>query len=93
MSHDPEEIKKHVKIYISVFAALAFLTIITVTVSYLHLSPVQTVIVALLIAAVKASLVACFFMHLISEKKAILYILLLTLIFLLLVLVIPAIKY
>ena len=71
----PEAIKKHVKIYIAVFAALAALTIVTVVVSYLHLPPSKAVLVALSIATVKASLVALFFMHLISEKQIIFYIL------------------
>ena len=94
MTHgaSPEEIKKHVKVYVSVFAALAFLTLVTVTVSYLHLTPVKAVLVALFIAGVKASLVACFFMHLISEKKVIFSILVFTVIFFLLVLILPAIS-
>jgi cytochrome c oxidase subunit 4 len=74
----PEAIKKHVKIYISVFAALAALTVITVAVSYLHLPFSQAVIVALAIATLKASLVALFFMHLISEKQIIYWLLALT---------------
>ncbi len=65
------DIKKHVRIYIIVFVTLLALTLITVAVSYLHLSIVPAVTVALVIATVKASLVACYFMHLISEKKLI----------------------
>ena len=81
MEHSHEEIKKHVKIYISVFAALAALTIVTVAVSYLHLPIYKAVAVALVIASIKASLVALFFMHLISEKQIIFYILALSAIF------------
>ena len=81
MEHSHEEIKKHVKIYISVFATLAALTVVTVAVSYLHLPISKAVAVALVIASVKASLVALFFMHLISEKQIIFYILALSALF------------
>ncbi len=66
-----EDIKKHVKVYITVFVALAVLTVVTVAVAYLNLTIVPALIVALFIATIKGSLVACYFMHLISEKKII----------------------
>ena len=47
------------------------LTIVTVAVSYLHLAAPMAIAVALFIATIKGSLVACYFMHLISEKKLI----------------------
>jgi len=53
--------------YILVCAALLVLTVITVAVSYVHLGTMN-VVVALLIASVKASLVALFFMHLRYES-------------------------
>lgn len=71
MSADPEEVKKHVKIYLIVFAALMVLTIVTVAVSYLDLPTPTAIALGLSIATVKASLVACYFMHLISEKTII----------------------
>ena len=90
MEHlSPEAIKRHVKIYIAVFAALAFLTLVTVTVSYLRLPPLKAMGVALLIATIKGSLVACFFMHLISEKQVIFLILVFTFIFFLGLLLLP----
>lgn len=71
-SHSHEDIKRHVRIYIGVFIALLVGTVITVLASYVHLPAFwMTVAIALFIATVKASLVAGFFMHLISEKKAI----------------------
>lgn len=73
----PEAVKKHVQIYIRVFAALAALTVVTVGVSYLHLPVVWAVVVALIIASIKSSLVAAFFMHLISEKRIIWWLLVL----------------
>ena len=84
-----EEIKRHVKIYICVFAALAFLTLVTVSISYVHLPTPQAVLVALLIASVKGSLVAAFFMHLISERQIIFCILALTVIFFFFLLFLP----
>jgi len=78
-SHD---ISKHVKVYVSVFVALLLGTILTVAMYYQHFDSVAvTVTIALFIATVKASLVAGFFMHLISEKKAIYAILLATVFF------------
>jgi cytochrome c oxidase subunit 4 len=65
------DIDRHVKVYITVFVALMVLTIVTVAISRLHLSVPVAVTVALLVATVKGSLVACYFMHLISEKKLI----------------------
>lgn len=72
------DVKKHVKTYITVFVALLALTLITVSVSYLHLKTIPAILVALTIAAIKGSLVACYFMHLISEKKLIYAALILT---------------
>ncbi len=88
LSH-AEDIKKHIKVYISVFATLLALTIITVTISYFNLSVVPAIIVALIIASVKGSLVASYFMHLISEKKMIYAALSLTVVFFLVLIFIP----
>ena len=71
-SHSPEEVSKHVKIYVGVFVALLIGTVITVGLNYLHFdSKALTIGIALLVATVKATLVACYFMHLISERKMI----------------------
>ena len=88
LSH-AEDIKKHVKVYITVFVSLLALTIITVTISYFNLSVVTAIIVALIIASIKGSLVASFFMHLISEKKMIYAALSLTVVFFLVLIFIP----
>lgn len=76
--HSPEEIKKHVKIYMLVFFALACLTVVTVAVSYLNVTFAAGVAIALAVASVKGYLVASYFMHLKTEKKIIFAILLLT---------------
>ncbi len=69
--HDPAEIDKHVRVYITVFVALMALTLVTVAISYLDLSTPMAIALALFVATIKGSLVACYFMHLISEKKLI----------------------
>lgn len=89
-AHTADDIAKHVKVYITVFAALMVLTVATVAVSYLHLSIGAAVLVAMLIASVKGSLVACYFMHLISEKKIIYWLLILTLVFFVAVMSLPS---
>ena len=53
--------------YIVIWGALIVLTAATVAVSYVHLG-MMNVVVALLIAAGKATLVALFFMHLRYES-------------------------
>ena len=92
-SSNVEEIRKHVRVYISVFVALMALTIITVAISYLHLSVGPAIVVALVVATIKASLVASYFMHLISEKKVIYGALLLTLIFFVALMFLPLSHY
>lgn len=90
-AHDPAEIDKHVRTYIMVFATLLVLTAVTVAVSYLHLEVHEAIAVALVIASIKASLVALFFMHLISERQVILLILALTGAFAVVLLILPMI--
>lgn len=87
--HADIDIDKHVKTYILVFVSLLVLTMVTVAVSYLHLSTVPAIALGLLIATVKAGLVAGFFMHLISERKLIYAVLILTVVFFFFVLLVP----
>src|SRR5215207_10932026 len=72
------DIDKHVRVYITVFVSLMVLTIVTVAISRVHLPVPMAVTLALIVATIKGSLVACYFMHLISEKKLIIAVLLLT---------------
>jgi cytochrome c oxidase subunit 4 len=83
------DIDRHVRIYVTVFVALMALTIITVAVSRFHLPVPIAVTVALLVAIIKGSLVACYFMHLISEKKLIYAVLILTAVFFAALLALP----
>ena len=87
------DIDKHVRVYITVFVALMVLTVVTVAVSYVHLPVPQAVGVALLVATIKGSLVACYFMHLISEKKLILAVLLLTAVFFVVLMALPVLTH
>lgn len=81
--HDSHhDIAKHVKVYILVFIALLVGTVITVGLNYLHFESMRlTIAIALFVAIVKATLVACYFMHLISEKRMIYIILAFTVFF------------
>ncbi len=81
--HDdsPEGIKREIRRYLIVFAALAVLTIVTVAISRLQLPSWQAIALALAVATVKGSLVAAFFMHLVSERKLIYAVLALTVFF------------
>jgi cytochrome c oxidase subunit 4 len=87
------DIDKHVKIYITVFVALMVLTIITVAISRIHLPLPLAVTVALAVAIVKGALVACYFMHLISERKLIYAVLALTVVFFIALLALPTITH
>lgn len=67
--NSPEAIHAEKRKYLIIFFILAMLTVLTVAVSRMHLPHAVAIGMGLLIATVKASLVAAFFMHLISERK------------------------
>lgn len=74
-SNHSEEKHVHVSSYIllgKVLVALLFLTFVTVFVAELHFGALS-IAVALLVASVKATIVATFFMHLKYEKPFIRY--------------------
>ena len=56
-------------VYFSVFGTLIVMTFLTVAVSYLGLPPTLSIIVAMVVATFKATLVATWFMHLIHDTK------------------------
>ena len=91
--HSAADIDRHVRVYITVFVALMALTIITVAISRLHLREPIAVTVALLVAIIKGSLVASYFMHLISEKKLIYAVLVLTTFFFAVLLALPVVTH
>ena len=83
------DIDRHVRVYITVFIALMVLTIVTVAISRFHLPVHIAVTIALLVAIVKGSLVAGYFMHLVSEKKLIYAVLLVTVAFFIALMALP----
>ena len=87
---DVESIRKQTRTYIGVFVTLMVMTILTVAVSYFHLPVAAAIIVALIIASFKGSLVAAFFMHLSHERKVIYWVLLLTVAFFIALMFIPS---
>lgn len=70
-AEDHADIDRHVKAALLVFGSLLVLTGFTVGAYYLHLSTRAAIALALLIATVKGTLVAAWFMHLISERRLI----------------------
>src|SRR5690554_4413116 len=97
MAHSPEKIRKHVKFYLGIFGALLVLSVFTVAVSRIHIGPPDShagnMIVGLIIATIKASLVALFFMHLSSERRTIYRILVFTVIFVVAMFILFAVAY
>lgn len=89
MSESPEHVRQHIKLYWKIGIALLVLTVVTVAVSYIEFAVPLTILVALIIATTKGSLVASYFMHLIGERKAIYWALLLTVFFFIVLIFIP----
>jgi len=80
-AHDDHDVSKHIRGYLIIGATLIVGTVLTVLASYVDLGHHWNIILALVIATIKASLVALFFMHLISEKQMIYTVLAFTVIF------------
>ena len=89
MSSDPAEIRKSVRSYIQVFVMLMIFTVITVSASRFHLAVPAAITIALIIAAMKGSMVAAVFMHLSDEKKWIYGTLILTVAFFVVLMMLP----
>jgi cytochrome c oxidase subunit 4 len=88
-AHDYAAVDRQVKAALFVFGALLVLTLFTVAAHYLHLPTREAIALALLIATVKGSLVAAWFMHLIAEKKVIYWMLALAMAFFIPLLLFP----
>ena len=89
MHSDPAEVKKSVRSYMIVFGMLMVFTIITVAVAGLDVSTPVAITIALIIATMKAAMVAGVFMHLSHERQAIYGTLLLTLVFFIVLMFVP----
>jgi cytochrome c oxidase subunit 4 len=81
--HDnsPEGIRKEIRRYLIIFFMLGILTLVTVAIAQLNLPNWQAIALGLFVATVKGSLVAAFFMHLVSERKLIYAVLAMTVFF------------
>jgi cytochrome c oxidase subunit IV len=93
MHSDPAAVQKSVRGYITVFAMLMVFTFITVAASRFHFGVPVAISIALVIAAMKGSMVAGVFMHLSHEKRAIYGALILTVVFFIMLLFIPVLGY
>ena len=82
--HGAHDVAKHVRGYLLVGATLLTFTAITVFLSYVNFGTQKAnITVAMLVATLKAGLVAAIFMHLSSEKRMIYRILIFTFFFVL----------
>jgi cytochrome c oxidase subunit 4 len=89
MHSDPAAIKKSVRGYLMIGGALFVGTVITVLANLVELAVPAAITVALIIASIKASMVAAVFMHLSHEKRWIYGALLLTVAFFLVLMIVP----
>ena len=78
-----QNVEGEIKQYITIFISLIFLTIVSVGIHYLHLSTGLSIALILTVAITQAALSACYLMHLISERKLIYMVLILTFAFVL----------
>ena len=89
MHPDPAEVKKSVRKYLMIGAALLVFTGITVAANLVHLAVPLAITVALIIASIKGAMVAAVFMHLNHEKQWIYGSLILTVVFFVVLLILP----
>ena len=89
MHSNAAEVEKHIRRYLMVGGTLLVATAITVAVSYVSLGTAGNITLGLIIASVKASLVAAIFMHLNHEKAWIYGSLVLTGVFFVVLLFLP----
>ena len=89
MHSDPAEVKKTIRRYMMVGAALFAGTVVTVAANQVQLAVPLAITVALIIASVKGSMVAAVFMHLSHEKKWIYGSLVLTVVFFIVLMMLP----
>ena len=90
MHSDQESIRKSIKSYWMIGAALFVFTGITVAVNQVHLAVPLAITVALIIATMKGSMVAGIFMHLSHEKRWIYFSLILTVIGFAILMLVPS---
>src|SRR6476619_5338725 len=89
MHSDADHVRASIRKYLMIGAALFVFTAITVAVNQVHLAVPFAITVALIIATMKGSMVASVFMHLSSEKKWIYGALILTVLFFIVLIMLP----
>ena len=89
MHSDQESIRKTIRTYWMIGAALFVFTGITVAANQVHLAVPIAITVALIIATMKGSMVASVFMHLSHEKQWIYGALILTVVFFIVLIFVP----
>jgi caa(3)-type oxidase subunit IV len=89
MHSDQADIRKSVRSYMMVFVMLMIFTVLTVAASRFELAVPAAITLALIIAAMKGSMVAAVFMHLSHEKRWVYGTLLLTAAFFIVLLLLP----
>jgi cytochrome c oxidase subunit 4 len=89
MHVDAEAVRKSVRTYFMIGGALLVFTAITVAANLLHLPVPAAITLALIIASIKASMVAAVFMHLNHEKQWIYGSLILTVVFFIVLMSVP----
>jgi len=89
MHSDVEAVRKSVRTYLTIGGALLVFTVITVAANYLHLPVPAAITLALIIASIKASMVAAVFMHLNHEKQWVYGALILTVAFFIVLMSVP----
>ena len=90
MSDHPVDMSKSIRTYGIVGGLLLVFTVITVAVNQIHLTSVALAItIALIIATMKGSMVGAIFMHLNHEKKWIYGALVLTVVFFIVLILLP----
>ena len=86
---DPVVMKKAIRTYGIIGGLLLVFTVITVVAARFHFAVPIAISIALIIATMKGSMVAAVFMHLSHEKRAIYGALLLTVVFFIVLLLVP----
>jgi caa(3)-type oxidase subunit IV len=89
MHSGAEDVRKSIRKYLAVGAALFVFTVITVAVNQVHLAVPAAITVALIVATIKGSMVASVFMHLSHEKRWIYGALILTVVGFFVLLLVP----
>src|SRR5262245_56555287 len=89
MHVDAEAVRKSIRTYLMIGAALLVFTGITVAANFVHLAVPAAVTLALIIASIKATMVASVFMHLNHEKQWIYGSLILTVVFFVVLIFVP----